>query len=201
MFKGSRLLLTAGSVVLASSIAVGFSTASLASTATTKPPVKFTGSITCSLAGTVKISPALTASAKKVKITIAGKLSKCKGNTSHKKVKIKFGHFMGVSKATASCSDLLTGLPKLTGTIKWTAKNGHARQTHFVYTAGSLTSESPVTFSYPGTSGTGKTTGSFASHKTATTIIIKQSGTSILSLCAGTGVKSLTVTSASKFKA
>ncbi len=199
LFKRSRLLLAAGSVVLASSLALGFSTASFASTASKTPSVKFKGAISCSLTGSVKISPPLTATATKVKITIAGKLTHCKGKTMQKKVKIKFGHFMGVSRADASCSDLLTGLPKLAGKVTWTTKGGHAKPTNFVYTNGSLTSQSPVTFGYPGTGGSGKATGSFAGTSTLQ-VVIKQTGTSILGACAGNGVKALTV-KAGSFKA
>lgn len=179
-----------------------------AATAQAAAPVTFTGSISCSLTGTVTFSPPLTLSqtSKPTKVTFKGKNDHCVG-THGTSLKQK-GETLTGSKdsftstipanSSGSCGALAGGtLPAATFAVTWTGTSP-ITPSKLVFKSGTLNLSSGLIEYLNGTS-----TGSFAgSAQTAlqATKISEGNGTTVaysesnaVAACEGSGIKDLTL--------
>ena len=163
--------------------------------------VTFSGKMTCTLNGAITAKPALTSKGgKPAVLTLSGSITKCTGSTKKSGVTITGGTVKATSKvANNSCTGLISKLPALSGTVSYTSKGGKATPTSVRYSAGSVTSTSPITVKYPGSGATSKSTGSFAGTKGSATAVVKQSVAALLSECGSSkGASALDLTSKSR---
>lgn len=167
----------------------------------TTKPVVFTGKVTCAMSGAITAKPGLTdGGGKSAVLTLTAKLAKCTGSTKKSGVTITGAKVTATSKIPNNqCTSLIEGLPKLSGTITYSAKGGSAKATKFSFSNGTVAASSPITVDYPGSGGTATATGSFAGSKGSATAVIKQSLDTLLGECGtSSGASALTLTTGSK---
>jgi hypothetical protein len=199
IITGIAALVIGAATVAGTSAAAG---ASATSHPRTTKPVTFTGSISCALSGSITASPAFTLSGSKpATLTLHGTLSKCTGKVSQKGVKITGGKVTGKSSVPHnSCSSLVSGAPKLSGTITYIAKGGKVTATKFSFSGGGVGTNKAgnPTVSYPGKGETSKETGSFAGKTGKAFAVISGSVSTLLAACESpAGLSKLTLTKGS----
>ncbi len=161
--------------------------------AATPTKVKFTGSITCAVTGSLTASPPITLSSASHTLTLTATLKTCKGSTSKSGVTITGGHLKATATATASCLALSGGAPS--GTVTWTANSPGAASTKQSFSTASISvSNSIITVKLPGSGGKATATGSFAGSKSSATAVVDQTESSLVGACTGAGVSKLTFT-------
>lgn len=100
--------------------------------------VTMTGTISCSVSGTLKMSPALTTSTPtSTKISLSLKATGCTGDTSQGGATIVSGKISGSVTTTTDCADLVLSVPDPTGSIAWTTTGNKAAATKFTLSGGS----------------------------------------------------------------
>lgn len=167
-------------------------------------PVVFTGKLTCSVKGTIRINPALTATGSSpTKLKFTGTLSKCKGNKKEKKATITGGTITAKgSSSSNSCAYFDGNIPAISGTavFKTASKKHKAAPTAFKYSKGMVNPKntSAVEIDYPATpGGTSSAKGSFKGTSDTLALITNQTAASFASACGptGKGIKSVKVVS------
>ncbi len=99
--------------------------------AAVKTPVTLSGSITCSMTGTLKFSPALVNGGTAADtVSVKATLGSCAGlGASSGGVTLSGGRLLATAGSTVpnSCGGVLDGssLPAMTGTVKWKGSGGH----------------------------------------------------------------------------
>jgi len=110
---------------------------------------KFTGSISCSLTGTITAKPGLLLStARTVKITVRTTLTGCTGNTTEDGATITGGSGSATITGSYSCTSLTTSAPDPSGEVMWTTTGNNASPTKFTTNTGTFTMGPPVMISY-----------------------------------------------------
>lgn len=189
--KHTRRIALCAAALAASVTAGAIGTSSPAGAVAKTKTVTMSGTMHCSLTGSIALSPAFTTngSGTSSTVTLHGKLTACggtKGFTRHG-VTITGGKITatGTAKDNSCVATATSGtLPRLKGEATFSAKGGKAKPTKFVFSGGSFdASSSPITVSYPGSGDTAKATGSFAGSKGGSTAELKQSLDDLLSSC------------------
>jgi hypothetical protein len=159
--------------------------------------VTFTGSVTCSITGSITATPPLLLSTPQTTtIALTATATKCKGAKGVLKqdgVSLKSGKIAGkVVAQKEDCESLVSGVPNPVGTIKWKGKGGTITPTKFTLSDGSATfgsSSTTITF-------TSAQTGSFAGSGAASATV-DQTESQLIKQCEGSGVATLAIASGS----
>lgn len=173
-------------------VALGASSAGAAS----RTRVTFTGSISCTVTGSLTAVPPITLSSVSHTVTLKATLKACTGSTSENGVTITGGHLKATATATFSCTSISSGIGAPTGTISWVAALPGATATRqsFSNAAGSISSTGVISVTLPGSGGTATATGSFAGSTSTAKVIADQTKNTLISDCLGAGVSQLTFT-------
>ena len=184
-----RIALTALAVAVPA-MAVG----TLSAGASTATKIKFTGTISCTVKGSLTAVPPITTSSASHTFTLAATLSGCSGSTSQGGVTITGASLKATASATASCTSL-TGIAPA-GNIYWKANlpGAAATKISFSNAGDSISSTGIITVTLPGSGGTSTASGSFAGTTSTATAVLDQTESSLISACFGTGVSKLTFT-------
>jgi len=198
-----KIAIAAASFALTAGLVVG-TTGGAGATATT---YAFTGSVSSTIVGSVKIVPALTLtpSTTTLKLTLAATLSGLTGNVKEKNnggtTTLTGGSYKSVITLPigTSCTTLLNGIPAGAGKLTWTSTTKGtglpAANSTITFGGGALPNTAPITATLGGPGTTTK--GSFAkptgSASNATLIIDQDLGT-LVTKCGGAGVAKLTFT-------
>jgi len=137
-----------------------------------KPPMTFTGSITCTFTGTLKFKPALinTDTPSTTTVTLKGKLRTCSYTQSQSTVVITKGSIKATATAPSNNCATDVGpdsrpLPAMDATVKWKATGGKASPSSIDYSGVSVIPDQETGYLdlyFPQSGGTSPTTGSFA---------------------------------------
>ena len=123
-----KILLGTGAVALGVGSAIGTGGAIASAT---KTPVQLTGSIACSVTGSLKFSPKLTNGGSGAEIvTLKARLTGCSGTGgSGGGVTLSGGNLTAATSGpfTSNCGPILSGssLPTFSGIVKWKGTGGH----------------------------------------------------------------------------
>lgn len=196
-----KIAIAAASLALTAGLGVG-TTGGAGAAATT---FSFTGSVSSTIVGSVKIVPALTLtpSATPLKLTLAATLSALTGKVHESNhggsTTLTGGSYKSVITLPVgtSCTSLLSGIPAGTGKVTWTSTTSGtglpATKSTITFGGGALPNTAPITATLGGPGTTTK--GSFAkptgSASNATLIIDQALGT-LVTQCGGAGVSKLT---------
>jgi hypothetical protein len=173
-------------------VAVVASTASANASVRPHAGVKFTGSVSCSITGSIKASPPLLLTTPQTTtITLTASAKKCTGNTTQGGVTLKTGAISGkVTAKNVDCESLLNGVPNPTGKISWKGTGGTIQPTTFVLSNGSASfgaSSTTITF-------TSTQKGSFKGSGAASATV-NQTEDQLISECEGSGIAKLVISS------
>ena len=188
-----RRIALAGAALTLPGLTLGVMSAG--ATTKTTPRVRFTGTITCAVKGSLTATPAITLSSTSHTLKLHATLSACTGSTSEKGVTIAGGTLNATATATASCTSLSGGAPS--GSITWKANLPGASSTKQSFSNAAInvnSSTGVITVALPGSGGTAKATGSFAGSTSAATAIVDQTESTLAGECLGSGVSKLTFT-------
>ena len=190
-----RVLLATGAIALVAGTTVGAG----AGVAMASPtPVTLSGSVTCSVIGTIKFGTPLTnGGSGDASVIVKAVLSGCTGaGASSGAVTLNKGHLdvnSGAGTVTADCGPVFNGasLPTLNGQIKWSAAGGSVSPSTVSITTSSLfydVSGNSIRVGLP----TSVTAGSFGSETgTFGGLNSQKSGYKTVSKCGGSGVNGL----------
>jgi hypothetical protein len=162
---------------------------------------KFTGSVSCTMNGSVSANPGLTNSGGSPStVTVSATLSSCAGTNgtslTQQGVTLVGGTLSGsLTLPSNSCAALTGSLPALTINAKWTTSGGAIIPSKVKFSGATTTNTSPVTVTFPNQGGTTVTSGSFAGSASNAIAILDQSINTIQAECAtSAGVTMVTLT-------
>jgi hypothetical protein len=200
-----RIAIAATSLMLTAGVMVGASGGAGAAVST----YRFKGSVSATITGAIKVTPALTLSpsAGPVTVRITAALTGLTGTTSQANnggsTSLTGGAFRSLVTLPAGtrCLSLLGGIPSGAATLKWassTTGTGLPAATSVIsFGSGSLATTSPITATLGGPGTTTK--GSFAKPtggNSSATVVLNQTLNSLVVKCEGAGVSRLTFTGA-----